>query len=146
MSLFGKIMGEGAEGFLSRAGRGIKGVASKAARGASESAGSAAAKLRGTRLGKGVNRVRASTPFKAGKNIARGAGEGVKEMAGSVRKAGSSAVGALKNPKSIKSRLTKIARNPAKMKALGKKLSKYGAAGAAGYGAAKLMGKDKEEG
>lgn len=41
--------------------------------------------------------------------------------------------------RSLKAAMKNVSRDPAKMKRLGKKVAKYGAAGAAGYGLAKMM-------
>lgn len=72
----------------------------------------------------------------AGLNIGRGMGQAVGETAKRARKAGSAVMNT--KPKDLAGRLGKMARNPKKMRALGKKLAKYGAAGAAGY----YLGKD----
>ena len=72
----------------------------------------------------------------AGKNIGRGMGQAVSETAARARKAGKMVMNT--KPKDLAGRLGRMAKNPKKMRALGKKLAKYGAAGAAGY----YMGKD----
>lgn len=72
----------------------------------------------------------------AGLNIGRGMGQAVSETAGRARKAGKTLMNT--KPKDLAGRLSRMAKNPKKMRALGKKLAKYGAAGAAGY----YMGKD----
>lgn len=41
--------------------------------------------------------------------------------------------------RSLKAAMKNVSRDPAKLKRLGKKVAKYGAAGAAGYGLAKMM-------
>ena len=58
-----------------------------------------------------------------------GAGKVGKALDTTPRKAGRNLKAAMKN----------VARDPAKLKRLGKKVAKYGAAGAAGYGLAKMM-------
>lgn len=72
----------------------------------------------------------------AAMNIGRGMGQAVSQTSRRIKK-GAKAF-ARTPPKDLASSLGKMARNPKKMKSLGKKLAKYGAAGAAGY----YMGKD----
>jgi len=97
------------------------------------------------KMGKMGERMLRSTPaaasraMTAGKNIAKGAGEGMKEM-GSKAYSGAKKLG---KPSGLKGKIAKIAKDPNKMKALGKKLAKFGVAAGAGYGAAKMMGGKK---
>jgi hypothetical protein len=46
--------------------------------------------------------------------------------------------------RTLKAAMKNVSRDPAKMKKLGKKVAKYGAAGAAGYGLAKMMNKRED--
>jgi hypothetical protein len=46
--------------------------------------------------------------------------------------------------RNLKAAMKNVSRDPAKMKKLGKKVAKYGAAGAAGYGLAKMMNKSED--
>jgi hypothetical protein len=92
---------------------------------------------------KGVAAMKASKAVKgariagsAGKNIARGMGQAASQAASGAKRMGSKVMNT--KPKDLMSSLGKVARNPKKMRKLGKSLAKYGAAGAAGY----YMGKD----
>jgi hypothetical protein len=91
---------------------------------------------------KGIAAVKGSKTVKkarragsAGMNIARGMGEGVMGMGKSARRAGRKVMRT--PPNKLMSSLGKVARDPKKMRKLGKKIAKYGAAGAAGYYMAK---------
>jgi len=46
--------------------------------------------------------------------------------------------------RNLKAAMKNVSRDPAKMKRLGKKVAKYGGAGAAGYGLAKMMNKSED--
>lgn len=113
--MFGKAMGYGKKAVSGGIGYGKKGVAA----------------VKASKAVKGA-RIAGS----AGKNIARGMGEGVMGMGKSARRVGRKVMNT--KPKDLMSSLGKVARNPKKMRKLGKSLAKYGAAGAAGY----YMGKD----
>ena len=88
------------------------------------------------RLGKGAAKVGRAAAKGVAKDIPAGyrkakAGVG-KALDTTPRQAGRNLKAAMKN----------VSRDPAKLKKLGKKVAKYGAAGAAGYGLAKMMKSD----
>jgi hypothetical protein len=92
------------------------------------------------RLGKGAAKVGRMAAEGVAKDIPAGyrkAKAGVsKAIDTTPRQAGRNLKAAMKN----------VSRDPAKLKKLGKKVAKYGAAGAAGYGLAKMMKKSDDNG
>jgi hypothetical protein len=120
--MFGKAMGYGKKGV---------GMGKKAVSGGISYGKKGIAAVKGSKTIKKARRAGS-----AGMNIASGMGAGVRSMGKSARRVGRKVMKT--PPNKLMSSLGRLSRDPKKMRKLGKKIAKYGAAGAAGY----YMGKD----